>query len=118
MANSVIVRKIRTLLTIIMVALYFLAPYLIGLAVIGIFKDVLDFAKNGTFIPTTFSQYTGGIFNGHTNETGAEMDKINSALIQIGNASAAIVFITGGLICLVLIVCISFINKRPVKISS
>ena len=115
---SIVGDLFRTLLTLITIALYLLFFGLVGTGFVIIYGDVIKFMKTGSFVFTTFSKYTDGVFDGHINADGQGLDSINAALIQIGDTPACMVLITGGIACLIMLLVVSFITPRratPVK---
>ena len=92
--------------------LYVLCFTAVGVGFTVLYKDFLSYLKTGFFVFTTFSKYTDGVFDGHINASGEALDAFNSALIQIGDTPAAMIFIMCGIACLILLILISFISPR------
>ena len=115
---SIVGDLFRTLLMLTTIGLYFLFFGSVGFGFFIIYGDVIKFMKTGSLVFITFSKYTDGVFDGHTNSDGQGLDSINAALIQIGDTPACMVLITGGIACLILLLVVSFITPRratPVK---
>ena len=109
---SIVGDLFRTLLTLITIALYLLFFGSVGFGFFIIYRDLIEYMKTGSLVFTTFSKYTGGVFNIHINGAGEGLDSVNAALIQIGDAPACMVLITGGIACLILLLVLSFITPR------
>lgn len=111
---SLIGYLLRTWLTVIIIMLYAMCFASVGIGFVVLYKDFIIYLKSGLFVFTTFSKYTDGVFDGHINATGEALDSINSILIQIGDTPAAMVLIAIGIVCLVLLLLLSFISPREV----
>ena len=115
---SIVGDLFRTLLMLTTIGLYFLFFGSVGFGFFIIYRDLIEYMKTGSLVFTTFSKYTGGVFNIHINGAGEGLDSVNAALIQIGDTPACMVLITGGIACLIMLLVVSFITPRraiPVK---
>ena len=111
---SIIGYLFRTWLTVVTIMLYIVCFAAVGVGFVVIYKDFISYLKTGLFVFTTFSKYTDGVFDGHVNASGEALDVFNSTLIQIGDTPAAMVLIFCGIVCLILLILLSFISPREV----
>ena len=110
--SSVIGYLFRTWLTTITFLLYVFCFAAVGIGFFVLYQDFMTFLKTGSFVFTSFSRYTDGVFDSHINASGAALSNLNTILIQAGDTPAAMVLIACGICCLVLLIFISFITPR------